>query len=300
MSGGLPPPAPRTKIIHVVVIAHPDDESMFFLPTIRGLAEEKKTVWLLCLTTGNYDGLGKIREKEMIAAGTLLGIDKTIVQDNPLLQDHPTQRWDKVLVASVIRTALVQHIQENQEFLLITFDKSGVSGHFNHIDTHYGVCQLMIQQRLFKERTKISSKNDDNNEPTLHILESWQLYSESNVIFKYIPLVSWILLAISLCFNVAKTSVMNNNTTTTNSQSTTTTTLVPCDNSKCVKVYRLNNPRLNWKAMATHRSQFVWYRRLFVVFSCYTYYNKLLLISRCEKAPTNPLRKKKNDDAKAA
>jgi hypothetical protein len=41
---------------------------------------------------------------------------------------------------------------------------------------------------------------------------------------------------------------------------------------------QLLRPSLNWKAMVVHRSQFVWYRRLFVVFSCYTYINLLRLI----------------------
>jgi N-acetylglucosaminylphosphatidylinositol deacetylase len=39
--------------------------------------------------------------------------------------------------------------------------------------------------------------------------------------------------------------------------------------------YRMLQPSLNWKAMAAHHSQFVWYRRLFVVFSIYTYVNRL-------------------------
>ena len=50
-------------VLNVLVTAHPDDESMFFLPVIRALisrADEK--VWLICLSTGDYDGLGKIRE----------------------------------------------------------------------------------------------------------------------------------------------------------------------------------------------------------------------------------------------
>ncbi|EGZ14271.1 hypothetical protein PHYSODRAFT_510798, partial [Phytophthora sojae] len=32
-------------------------------------------------------------------------------------------------------------------------------------------------------------------------------------------------------------------------------------------------PRWNYNAMALHRSQFVWYRRLFVAFSRYTFIN---------------------------
>ncbi|CAN0512347.1 unnamed protein product, partial [Laminaria digitata] len=33
------------------------------------------------------------------------------------------------------------------------------------------------------------------------------------------------------------------------------------------------DPRKAWKAMVAHRSQFVWYRRLFVIFSRYAYVN---------------------------
>jgi N-acetylglucosaminylphosphatidylinositol deacetylase len=34
-------------------------------------------------------------------------------------------------------------------------------------------------------------------------------------------------------------------------------------------------PWLSHRAMAAHRSQFVWYRRLFVLFSRYTFFNTL-------------------------
>jgi len=51
------------------VISHPDDESMFFVPTILNLKAEGYTLELLCLSNGNYDGLGKIREIEMQGAG---------------------------------------------------------------------------------------------------------------------------------------------------------------------------------------------------------------------------------------
>lgn len=36
----------------LVVIAHPDDEAMFFAPTILGLARLKQQVSLLCFSSG--------------------------------------------------------------------------------------------------------------------------------------------------------------------------------------------------------------------------------------------------------
>ena len=143
-----------STMIYVFVFAHPDDESMFFLPTIRSLIDGGKTVWLLCLTTGNYDRLGKIREKEMTEVGKMLGISKVIIRDNnDNMQDHPTERWDKTVVATAIKDSLDQPEQNHDnQFVLITFDALGISGHVNHIDTYYGVCHLMKEQHEQKEQ----------------------------------------------------------------------------------------------------------------------------------------------------
>ena len=44
-----------------LVIAHPDDECMFFYPTIS----RAKRLHIICLSNGGYDGLGEQREKEL-------------------------------------------------------------------------------------------------------------------------------------------------------------------------------------------------------------------------------------------
>lgn len=278
--------------IHVLVIAHPDDESMFFLPTLQHLVEAKqRTVWILCLTNGNYDGLGKTREQELMQVGKWLGVEKTIILDNPLLRDHPMQRWDRVVVAAAIRTALVHHHRNimmlqlveqssSTDFVLYTFDANGVSGHVNHIDTFWGVYQLMIQQRINQSNPpKIdnSETKKESIESTIYIREAWQLHSESNVVFKYLPVISWILVLASLLKQKSKKQSYSKSVMNEYYKKGTTTQVV----------YRLHRPRLNWKAMATHRSQFVWYRRLFVVFSSYTYYNKLTLLSRSSRNGQN-------------
>ena len=41
----------------LLVTAHPDDEVMFFAPALLCLGEEF-TIYILCLSTGDYDGLG--------------------------------------------------------------------------------------------------------------------------------------------------------------------------------------------------------------------------------------------------
>jgi N-acetylglucosaminylphosphatidylinositol deacetylase len=239
------------KELFILVIAHPDDESMFFLPTIKSLIERKKTLWLLCLTTGDYDGLGRVREKELIQACQLLGIHKTLCRNDERLQDHPTQRWPIQSVSKAIQEGLTQLLAEEETgnyresaLRLITFDSLGVSGHVNHMDTHLGVWELI-------------RSNENNNLPPL---QAFQLQSQPNLFLKYLPIWQWVCVILKLLLGWKHSQKEeDNNVMTTIS-------------------YHWHQPLLNWKAMATHKSQFVWYRRLFVAFSCYTYTNELIPI----------------------
>ena len=224
--------------IAVFVIAHPDDESMFFLPTICGLQKDHKR-WLLCLSNGNYNGLGSTREIELHRAGGYLGFDRIVVVNHDELQDSPTQRWSKHAVARVFEEILPRSSSDTH-VLLYTFDEKGVSGHINHVDTYLGV-QFYLQTM---DRT-----------PQGTIL-GFQLTTEISLRRKYLPLLHWVFF---LCTLVG----IRRNTTTTPKPARTHSTH-----------FTLYQPWINWKCMAYHASQFVWYRRLFVVFSCYTYENR--------------------------
>ncbi|KAM9596611.1 N-acetylglucosaminyl-phosphatidylinositol de-N-acetylase isoform 3-T3 [Trichechus inunguis] len=58
----------------LLVIAHPDDEAMFFAPTVLSLARLRHRVSLLCFSTGNYYNQGEIRKKELLQSCDVLGI----------------------------------------------------------------------------------------------------------------------------------------------------------------------------------------------------------------------------------
>jgi len=290
---------------------------MFFLPTIRSLIDDGETVWFLCLTTGNYDGLGKSREKEMEQAGKLLGASKVIVRNdddnnnceetcsnsnsNGSILDHPTKRYDKTIVAKAIRDSLSrQNLGNNNNdtrLVLITFDAMGVSGHVNHTDVYLGVLHLMEeeeqQQQQQQKKKQLSGstttttickddkiEHETQEDDPLVFLEAWYLASEQNVLFKYVPVLSWMLLLLS-CFVSTFTS--------TSTSTSTLSTAADISSTSCTsktRTFRMHDPCLNWAAMAMHRSQFVWYRRLFVVFSSYTYYNKLLCCTKTKKPTT--------------
>jgi N-acetylglucosaminylphosphatidylinositol deacetylase len=100
----------------LLLTAHPDDECMFFAPTLQALAKvhgqpvEQHTfhhqkifssvtykspttqVYSLCLSTGNADGLGETRRLELARSLDILGVESS----NRWLIDHPFVSYSKV------------------------------------------------------------------------------------------------------------------------------------------------------------------------------------------------------------
>ncbi|MES1912372.1 MAG: hypothetical protein MHM6MM_004658 [Cercozoa sp. M6MM] len=194
----------------LLVIAHPDDESMFFVPTIRRIQLMGGTVNILCLCNGDYDGV-TTRAAELRKAALKLGVSGDVtVLDHSLMKDGPVL-WS----SAAVRDAVQSHIDNtlrNKVDMVLTFDDYGVSGHPNHIATYRGV-------KLVPHSLK-------------YVLESvpiWRKYC--------IPLDALLLLRES---NV----VLSNEHTA-----------------------------INVQAMQAHASQWVWFRRLFVLLSRYTRVN---------------------------
>lgn len=70
----------------LLVTAHPDDEAMFFAPTIMSLSRKPSLgLFHLCLSSGNADGLGVIRKAELTNSLDVLGIHR----DKRWTIDHP-------------------------------------------------------------------------------------------------------------------------------------------------------------------------------------------------------------------
>lgn len=124
-------PPPRNKRI-TLLIAHPDDEAMFFAPTLLTLTKPplNNTLSVLCLSTGNADGIGHIRKSELVDSCARLGVptDRVTSLDHPDLQDNQHAPWPPSTIAHALRTF---HLDAPD--ILITFDAHGVSGHANHV-----------------------------------------------------------------------------------------------------------------------------------------------------------------------
>ncbi|KAJ9151738.1 N-acetylglucosaminyl-phosphatidylinositol de-N-acetylase [Pleurostoma richardsiae] len=145
-------PTLRNKRI-CLLIAHPDDEAMFFAPTVLALTrpETGNHVKILCLSSGNADGLGETRKKELVKSGLLLGLrkpDDVFVVDNPTdFPDSMTTTWDTNRVSALLSSAFAPHLSSPSSSnqaptatidVLITFDDHGISSHPNHVSLYHG------------------------------------------------------------------------------------------------------------------------------------------------------------------
>ncbi|KAL4802230.1 putative deacetylase LmbE-like domain-containing protein [Aspergillus unguis] len=145
-----------------LLIAHPDDEAMFFAPTLLALTKPElgNHVKILCLSSGDADGLGHIRRDELKASAKHLGIrgdSDVLVLDDPRFQDGMGNEWAKSDIASLLSmtfapnspsasssTSSARKRKGNSQApsatidVLLTFDKGGISNHINHRSLYHG------------------------------------------------------------------------------------------------------------------------------------------------------------------
>ena len=215
------------------VTAHPDDECMFFTPTIYAL-KERSNLYLLVLSNGGYDGLGKLREKEMEKAAKQMGFKDYLIIDSAAIPDGP-QPWNVEPVVKEILKHLKDRKDEGIEIkTIVTFDEHGVSAHPNHIST-YHACKKVQE---IKANEVIESKETQNeviyDDIDLYTLETVPLYRKYDA---YVDI-----------FMASSEKHVN---------------------------FFLPTPYQAASALMIHHSQFVWYRKLFMAFSRYGYFNSL-------------------------
>uniref|UniRef100_A0A914L3J1 N-acetylglucosaminylphosphatidylinositol deacetylase n=1 Tax=Meloidogyne incognita TaxID=6306 RepID=A0A914L3J1_MELIC len=113
-------------------IAHPDDETMFFSPTLFTLKSVGVVLHIFCITSGDSDGNGLIRIKELSEASNTYGIPNDhvhILDPNGKIFVDGFVEWNITSLAEI----LLKRIKQPPKGI-ITFDEWGVSGHPNHIN----------------------------------------------------------------------------------------------------------------------------------------------------------------------
>jgi N-acetylglucosaminylphosphatidylinositol deacetylase len=145
-----------------LLIAHPDDEAMFFAPTLLALTKPElgNHIKILCLSSGDADGLGHIRRGELQKSAKRLGIrgdSDVLVLDDPRFQDGMGNSWAKNEIASLLTATFAPNASASASKsmsrkqaksrdeaptatidVLLTFDAHGVSNHINHRSLYHG------------------------------------------------------------------------------------------------------------------------------------------------------------------
>ncbi|XP_015362311.1 N-acetylglucosaminyl-phosphatidylinositol de-N-acetylase isoform X2 [Marmota marmota marmota] len=166
----------------LLVIAHPDDEAMFFAPTVLGLARLKHRMSLLCFSAGNYYNQGEIRKKELLQSCDVLGIptSRVMIIDNSDFPDDPGVQWDTEHVANI----LLQHVEVNDINLVVTFDAGGVSGHSNHIALYTAVRALHSEGKFPKGCSVLTLQSVNVLRKYLFLLDLlWSLLHTQDILF---------------------------------------------------------------------------------------------------------------------
>ncbi|KAF8973389.1 hypothetical protein BGZ46_009955 [Entomortierella lignicola] len=235
----------------VLVIAHPDDEVMFFGPTLAELTrpEHKNTVRVLCMSSGNHDGLGETRKKELFKSCATFGIREShvTVLEREELKDGPNELWDPSLVGDQMNLFAKKHNVE----MIITFDERGVSGHTNHIACYVGLTYFI---QTFRNNTPVKA---------CYALKSVSL------IRKYISLMD---LPITALKTEAFFPIISKAINLGGGQTIRTNTVRP------LELLFVSSPSAIYQAksaMEKHVSQMVWFRKLYVYFSRYMSVNEL-------------------------
>lgn len=114
----------------LLVTAHPDDESLFFGPTVLGVvkAGNLKKLHILVISAGNNYGLGSARKAELTEACQRIGAKQCVVLDRTDLQDDPKKWWDTKTVSDIVTSK----VHDWKIDAVLSFDSGGVSNHVNH------------------------------------------------------------------------------------------------------------------------------------------------------------------------
>jgi N-acetylglucosaminylphosphatidylinositol deacetylase len=231
-------PLSRLRGDVLLVFAHPDDEAMFFAPLLEYLRRVNVRVHFLCLSNGNFNGLGSVREKELTRSALHFGVRAESVRtvNEQDLQDGMKEKWAREAVARHVREML--HVTPSIR-CVVTFDEAGVSGHPNHVDTFRGV--EVVRKELHRA--------DTEGRPLVVFLK---LVTHS-IPRKYSA-------AFSLLISAFAEGVLGS------------------DGSKCVVAVRPGRALSSFRGMQCHASQLVWFRYLFVWLSSYTFVNEYIVM----------------------
>lgn len=231
--------APLSRTTVVYVIAHPDDEVMFFAPLLLEMAKPARDndLRILCFSDGDADGLGPVRRQELKRLAAMLGVNDVTILD---FVDGMNITW----AADDVATALRKHVPRGAT--IVTFDDQGVLGHPNHISLYHGAVKFAKKQHALYvlKSLNFAEKYSFTVLTNLELFVSY-ITRVVNQIFR---------VNLNISFYPAKTSLMR----------------YYADLNMVLAAYGA--------MMYGHYSQMVWFRYGWLFFSRYLTYNHLIKV----------------------
>ncbi|KAG4304662.1 hypothetical protein PORY_002055 [Pneumocystis oryctolagi] len=223
-------------------ISHPDDEVMFFGPSIFQIKKDNE-IYLLCLSNGNAEGLAKIRKEELMKSCNILGIfHKNIkIIENSSLQDSMTSYWDPNIISQLVSEFVI----EKNIDIIITFDHLGISKHPNHIACYHGVFAFL--------------NSLETRKPSVYVLITVSILRKYVLFFDLF--ITMALYIYYRCLYIGFSKLFRNK------------------NKNHVLYFFMNSPfqvlKLQKAMIKGHTSQMKWFRWLYIFTSRYMLFNEL-------------------------
>lgn len=253
-----PTPLPLQNSTVYYVIGHPDDEVMFFLPSLIEISKPKhhNHVKIICFSRGDAvdESFGTIRSEELILSARIMGVKQEDVTILNKYKDGMDEHWNEDDILSSLSSIIGKNT--GKPVVLITFDEEGVSNHPNHISLYHGT------KKYYK--TYLSKRDNAK----LYVLKSL------NFLEKYsFTLLSNVELFVNHLSKLVIKNLLNIDINVSFFSSTSHT-------QQSLKFYSdLNMLSVSYAAMAYgHFSQMVWFRYGWLIFSRYLTFNHLIEI----------------------
>ncbi|UJR26146.1 hypothetical protein I4U23_007490 [Adineta vaga] len=243
----------RTNVLRrlLLVVAHPDDECLFFSPTLRVLQSQHDIeLNLLVFSRGNHVGLGDIRARELLGSCRVLNIphERCLSLDLPNIQDNPKVWWSEQQLIPIINK--YSHLWSID--LLITFDDQGVSGHINHRAVASAIRQIITRNNNTMIRKAYELKS-------VSLLRKYSSILDIYVVFmSFIPRFFRSLFSHVIPYNL----------------------ISPPDASRMLLINTPHDYMVARTAFASHQSQYSWDRHLYMIVSRYMFINELNCIEK--------------------
>ncbi|KAG5462398.1 MAG: putative deacetylase LmbE-like domain-containing protein [Olpidium bornovanus] len=218
------------------------------------LAGLNKKVLVVTAHPGNYEQLGSVRTRELVNSCADLGIpeDRVKIVDDSDLPDDPKKHWATEKIATIVG----DYVKQSGIDTIITFDEGGISGHLNHIALYRGVETLLLKQ----EKSSFPSYSPPLTAYTL----------------KTVPLLRKYISVLDLAFCASAAELLRlpaqhtiprlSRTKATPRPEVLLFVSKPAGYTRAVD------------AMKKHKTQWVWFRMLYVMFSRYMVFNELRML----------------------